>query len=99
MVSIKPHAKAPAARSNVTKSLASRAVWYHGDGTISINDGVIVAEPGAAVDLSAIEVSAGAALARFKHPRKYVLLEELPRNTMGKVQKNVLRDAYADATP
>lgn len=35
-----------------------------------------------------------AQLARFKHPRRYIVLQELPRNTMGKVQKNVLRDTY-----
>ncbi|MCF3592829.1 malonyl-CoA synthase [Rhodobacteraceae bacterium LMO-12] len=33
-------------------------------------------------------------LARFKHPRSYRMLEGLPRNTMGKVQKNVLRDSF-----
>lgn len=33
-------------------------------------------------------------LARFKHPRRYVPLTALPRNTMGKVQKNVLRQDY-----
>ncbi|WP_375281909.1 AMP-binding protein [Pseudooctadecabacter sp.] len=32
-----------------------------------------------------------AALARFKHPRRYVVLPALPRNTMGKVQKTQLR--------
>ena len=31
-------------------------------------------------------------LARYKHPRKIVFLDALPRNTMGKVQKNILRD-------
>jgi len=35
-------------------------------------------------------------LARFKHPRRYIILEELPRNTMGKVQKNILRAEYED---
>lgn len=30
-------------------------------------------------------------LARFKHPRQYIITDTLPRNTMGKVQKNVLR--------
>ncbi|MCP4331509.1 MAG: malonyl-CoA synthase [Gammaproteobacteria bacterium] len=35
------------------------------------------------------------ALARFKLPRKLYLLDELPRNAMGKVQKNILRDKYA----
>jgi malonyl-CoA/methylmalonyl-CoA synthetase len=33
-------------------------------------------------------------LARFKLPRKLVLLEQLPRNAMGKVQKNLLRARY-----
>jgi malonyl-CoA/methylmalonyl-CoA synthetase len=33
-------------------------------------------------------------LARFKLPRKLVLLEQLPRNAMGKVQKNLLRERY-----
>lgn len=33
-------------------------------------------------------------LARFKHPRQYVMPDALPRNTMGKVQKNILRDTY-----
>jgi malonyl-CoA/methylmalonyl-CoA synthetase len=40
--------------------------------------------------------AASKALARFKHPRKLIVLDELPRNTMGKVQKNVLRDRYRD---
>ncbi|MEP1697742.1 MAG: AMP-binding protein [Paracoccaceae bacterium] len=34
-------------------------------------------------------------LARFKHPRRYIITEELPRNTMSKVQKNVLRAEYS----
>ncbi|MEP5153000.1 AMP-binding protein [Planktotalea sp.] len=33
-------------------------------------------------------------LARFKHPREYIITDALPRNTMGKVQKNVLRDEH-----
>ncbi len=35
-------------------------------------------------------------LARFKQPRSYVIMESLPRNTMGKVQKNVLRETFKD---
>ena len=35
-------------------------------------------------------------LARFKQPRRVLFVEELPRNTMGKVQKNLLRDKFAD---
>jgi malonyl-CoA/methylmalonyl-CoA synthetase len=35
-------------------------------------------------------------LARFKQPKCIVIVDALPRNTMGKVQKNVLRDTYRD---
>ena len=35
-------------------------------------------------------------LARFKQPKRIVFVDELPRNTMGKVQKNILRDQYAN---
>jgi malonyl-CoA/methylmalonyl-CoA synthetase len=35
-------------------------------------------------------------LAKFKLPKRVVLLTELPRNTMGKVQKSVLREQYRD---
>jgi malonyl-CoA/methylmalonyl-CoA synthetase len=34
-------------------------------------------------------------LARFKHPKRVLLVPELPRNAMGKVQKNVLRETHA----
>jgi malonyl-CoA/methylmalonyl-CoA synthetase len=33
-------------------------------------------------------------LARFKQPRRCIYVDELPRNTMGKVQKNLLREQY-----
>ncbi len=35
-------------------------------------------------------------LARFKLPKKVIVTSELPRNTMGKVQKNILRDKYKE---
>ncbi|HSM39108.1 MAG TPA: malonyl-CoA synthase, partial [Afifellaceae bacterium] len=38
----------------------------------------------------------GETLARFKQPKRIVFVDELPRNTMGKVQKNVLRETYRD---
>ena len=34
-------------------------------------------------------------LARFKCPKRVLFADELPRNAMGKVQKNLLRDAHA----
>jgi malonyl-CoA/methylmalonyl-CoA synthetase len=33
-------------------------------------------------------------LAKFKMPKRVFVVEELPRNAMGKVQKNILRDTY-----
>ena len=35
-------------------------------------------------------------LARFKQPKRVFIVDALPRNTMGKVQKNVLRDTYGN---
>ena len=58
--------------------------------------GLIVPEPGITPDLDAIGEACKASLARFKHPRKLIPVEELPRNTMGKVQKNILRETYRD---
>jgi len=58
--------------------------------------GVIVAVPGQTPDLDHIAATAASALARFKQPRKLILIDELPRNTMGKVQKNILRERYKD---
>ena len=57
--------------------------------------GVIVAQAGATPDMEAIAAAAGKSLARFKQPRRLIVLDALPRNTMGKVQKTALRDAYA----
>ena len=57
--------------------------------------GIVVAEAGATPDLDAIAAAAARRLARFKQPRRLILRDALPRNAMGKVQKNALRDAFA----
>ncbi len=54
---------------------------------------VIVAD-GAAPDGAAIEAALTGQLARFKQPKRVFFIDALPRNTMGKVQKNVLREAH-----
>ncbi|MFK7763614.1 MAG: malonyl-CoA synthase [Roseobacter sp.] len=58
--------------------------------------GLLVARKGVSPDLKSIEAAVHKGLARFKHPRKLLVVDTLPRNTMGKVQKNVLRDTYRD---
>jgi malonyl-CoA/methylmalonyl-CoA synthetase len=57
--------------------------------------GVLVARRGEVPDLEAIMTQVRAVLARFKHPRRLVVMDALPRNTMGKVQKNLLRARIA----
>ena len=47
-------------------------------------------------DLDAIQSHISEHLARFKLPKKLIVLSQLPRNTMGKVQKNALRDQFRD---
>ncbi len=58
---------------------------------------VIVPEDGIAPDLAAIEAAARTELAGFKRPRRFEVVDELPRNTMGKVQKADLRARFAEA--
>ncbi|GGK35136.1 malonate--CoA ligase [Salinarimonas ramus] len=57
---------------------------------------VVVAEPGAAIEESAVLTALADRLARYKQPKRVIVLPELPRNTMGKVQKAALRERYAD---
>jgi malonyl-CoA/methylmalonyl-CoA synthetase len=57
--------------------------------------GILVANGDQPLDLEAIMEALKGSLARFKQPRRLVVVEDLPRNTMGKVQKNLLRDTYA----
>jgi malonyl-CoA/methylmalonyl-CoA synthetase len=56
---------------------------------------VIVPSPGAQLSEADIVDSLQARLARYKVPKRVFLIDELPRNAMGKVQKNALRAAYA----
>ena len=55
---------------------------------------VLVARPGAQPDAEAIVAQLKIQLANFKIPKRCFVVAELPRNTMGKVQKNLLRAQY-----
>jgi malonyl-CoA/methylmalonyl-CoA synthetase len=57
---------------------------------------VIIPKPGAAVDPDQVIANLKSQLANFKIPKRCWVVSELPRNTMGKVQKNLLREQYKD---
>ncbi|WP_018688521.1 malonate--CoA ligase [Ahrensia kielensis] len=57
---------------------------------------ILVPQKGMQINIAAIEENVRKSLARFKQPKRYEIVVELPRNTMGKVQKNILRDQYKD---
>ena len=55
---------------------------------------VVIPKPGSSLDAGQIVTALKSKLANFKIPKQCVVVSELPRNTMGKVQKNLLRDQY-----
>jgi malonyl-CoA/methylmalonyl-CoA synthetase len=56
---------------------------------------VVVCDIGAKVDETSVLQALDGRLAKFKMPKRVIVVDELPRNAMGKVQKNILRDTYA----
>jgi malonyl-CoA/methylmalonyl-CoA synthetase len=54
----------------------------------------VVLGPRATLDGATIQKALEERLARFKCPKRVIVVPDLPRNAMGKVQKNVLRDTY-----
>jgi malonyl-CoA/methylmalonyl-CoA synthetase len=55
---------------------------------------VVTAKSGANLDPAGILATLKATLANFKIPKRCVVVPDLPRNAMGKVQKNLLRQQY-----
>jgi malonyl-CoA/methylmalonyl-CoA synthetase len=55
---------------------------------------IIVPRPGVAVEAETIRPRLRTTLANYKLPKLVALTKELPRNAMGKVQKNLLREAF-----
>jgi malonyl-CoA/methylmalonyl-CoA synthetase len=56
---------------------------------------VLVCDKGTTVDEASVLKALDGRLAKFKMPKRVIVVDELPRNAMGKVQKNILRDTYA----
>ncbi len=56
----------------------------------------VVPQPGAQLDAEGIIATLKSRLANFKVPKKCFVVQDLPRNAMGKVQKNLLRERYKD---
>jgi len=57
---------------------------------------VVIPKPGITLDGEQILQAIKGQLANFKVPKRCFIAQELPRNTMGKVQKNVLREGFKD---
>ncbi len=56
---------------------------------------VVVAKPGASIDEAGVLAQLKGRIANFKVPKRVHVVAELPRNQMGKVQKNLLRERFA----
>lgn len=57
---------------------------------------VVIAKAGVQLDEAALIAALKKQIANFKIPKRAFVVAELPRNTMGKVQKNLLREKYTD---
>jgi malonyl-CoA/methylmalonyl-CoA synthetase len=56
---------------------------------------VLVCDKGAAISEASVLQALDGRLAKFKMPKRVIVVDELPRNAMGKVQKNILRETYS----
>jgi malonyl-CoA/methylmalonyl-CoA synthetase len=57
---------------------------------------VVVPRPDLAPDPAALTATLKSRIANYKIPKEIFVVPELPRNTMGKVQKNLLRERHTD---
>ena len=86
------------------ETVLGEATWVHesavfgvphpdfGEGVVA----VVVTQPGCKTDVAALREGMLIRLARYKQPKEVIVIDELPRNTMGKVQKNLVRDTFAN---
>jgi acyl-CoA synthetase (AMP-forming)/AMP-acid ligase II len=57
---------------------------------------VVVAKPGATIDEQALVEKVRASIAGFKAPKSVIVVDELPKTSTGKIQKNVVRKQFVD---
>jgi len=57
---------------------------------------IVVRSPGSQLEEAEIVSALAGRLARYKQPKRVLFVSELPRNVMGKIQKNVLRERFQD---
>jgi long-chain acyl-CoA synthetase len=55
----------------------------------------VVAQPGAAPTPESLDAHCLAQMARFKRPKRYLMVDALPKNNYGKVLKTALRERLA----
>lgn len=58
---------------------------------------IIVRQPSSSLSEATILAELKTRIANFKVPKRIFFIDDLPRNAMGKVQKNLLREQYRDA--
>jgi malonyl-CoA/methylmalonyl-CoA synthetase len=58
---------------------------------------LVVPQAGATLQADTLVAALKASIANFKVPKRIVVVDDLPRNAMGKVQKNLLREQYGQA--
>ena len=64
-----------------------------GEGVVAI----VIAKPGARLVEQEMQEALAAELAKYKRPKRILMADALPRNAMGKVQKNELRERHKDS--
>ena len=78
----------------MSKGSSVGKVASHGTATAIIPTPRLVAKAGASLTESDLMAQVKGKIANYKVPKRIHVVAALPRNVMGKVQKNVLRDQY-----
>jgi benzoate-CoA ligase len=72
--------------------LEAAVVGYRDDNGVERPAAYVVATPGQAVDVAALEALCKAELAGYKRPKRYAIVSELPKTATGKIRRYALRE-------